>query len=130
MVAHMAAKMLDDHLDLLRDVGRVQHQKLRQRPRRLFLRQVGVVFHRLHQFEVGLISGVVVRHIKNETLLDGLAHAVEMKGFRLAAGADAAEQLQGLALGRGGVGEKAQIGLAAARGHHLVQAVFPIGLFV
>ncbi len=43
--------------------------------------------------------------------LDRLPHAVDVKRLRLAARARAAEQLQGLALGRRREGEEAQIRL-------------------
>ena len=51
-----------------------------------------------------------------------------MERLRSAAATRPPEQLQRLALGRSGEGEEAQVRLLAARSHHLVEAVFPVGL--
>ena len=122
--------MLHHHLGLLLDVVRVQAHELGQRPRRLLLRQVRIVFDGLHQPVIGGVGGVVLHHVENETLLDGLPHGVEVKRLRQSARALAPEQLQRLALGRGGEGEEAQVRLLPARLHHLVQPVFPIRFFL
>ena len=76
--------------------------------------QVGIVLDFLNQFKIGFVGRVVFDHVENIALLDRLAHAVEVEGFRLPAIADTAEQLQGLALGGGGKGKKADVGLGTA----------------
>jgi len=114
MVHHMAPEVLHDYFDLLLDIGGVQDQELGQDAGSLLFRQVGVVFDLFDQPEIGFIGGVVFNHIQDVTLLDGLTHAVQVKGLRFAAVADPAEQLQGLALGRGRKGKKADVGLWAA----------------
>ena len=127
-VPHAAPEVLDHHLGLLLDVVRVQAHELGQRPRRLLLRQRRIVLDRLHQPVVGGVGGVVRQHVEDEALLDRLPHAVEVEGLGHAARARPPEQLQRLALGRGGEGEEAQVRLPPARLHHLVQPVFPVGL--
>ena len=82
MVHHLLPEVLHHHLGLLLDVVRVQAHELGQRPRRLLLRQVRVVLHRLHQPEIGVVGGVVLQHVEDEALLDGLPHAVEVKCLR------------------------------------------------
>ena len=130
MPLHVLAEVLDHHLGLLLDVVRVQAHELGQRPRRLLLRQVRVILDRLHQPVIGRVGGVVLHHVEDETFLDGLPHGVEVKRLRQPVRALAPEQLQRLALRRGGEGEEAQVRLPPARLHDLIQPIFPIRLFL
>ena len=98
------------------------------RARGLLLRQLGIILGCLQQPVVGRVGRVVREHVEDEALLDGLPHAVDVERLGLAARARAAEQLQRLALGRGGEGEEAQVRLPPARLHDLVEPVFPVGL--
>ena len=82
MVQHLLPEVLDHHLGLLLDVVRMQAHELGQRPRRLLLRQVRIVFDRLHQPVVGGVGRVVLQHVEDEAFLDGLPHAVEVKRLR------------------------------------------------
>ena len=50
------------------------------------------------------------------------------KASGVPSGSGSPEQLQRLALGRGGEGEETQVGLPPARVHDLVQPVFPVRL--
>ncbi len=69
-----------------------------------------------------LVGRVVAQHVEDEALLDGLAHRVDVKRHvgRVAVGGRRTEQLERAALGRGGEGEVADVGLLAA-GRHLCQ---------
>ena len=112
-VHYMVAEVLDDHRGLLLDVVRVQAQEPGERHRRAALGEVGVVGGLLDQLEVGVVVGVVAQDVEDEPLLDGLAHAVDVERLGLAARADPAEHLDGLAFGRGGEREERQVGLRA-----------------
>ena len=66
--------MLHHHLGLLLDVVRVQIGELRQRPVASFLRQIRIFLDRFDEPEPPLVNGVVLHHVEDEALLDGLAH--------------------------------------------------------
>ena len=59
---------------------------------------------------------------------DAIRIQAETFGHRLAVRTGAPEQFQRLALRRGGEREETQVRLPAARLHHLIEAVFKIGL--
>ena len=107
----VGAEVLDDDLDLLADVVRVQLHPVHQRLQRLGLLDLGVVRvvvpALVGELEGQLVAGVVLQHVEDEALLDGLLHRVEVERLRQPVRALAAEQLQRLGLGRGGEGEVA-----------------------
>ena len=113
------AEVLDHDLGLLGDVVRMQAHEPRQGPGRLALVHLGIVLDGLDQPVVGLVGRVVLEHVEDEALLDGLAHGVEVEGLGLAVGPRPAEDLQRLVLGRGREGEEADVGLPAPLGHGL-----------
>ena len=99
--------MLHDNLHLLRDVVRVEAYPTHYPFHRLatvdFLLVIFLTV--VSEFEGKLIWGVVLQHIEDEALLNGLAHGIDVESFRLvirASGAagiwDSAEQLHGLRL--------------------------------
>ena len=117
------AEVLDDHLDLLRDVVRMQphpaHDPLQGRAALDFL--VVVVLAVVGQLEGQLVGRVVLEHVEDEFLLDGLPHRidVERRGQIVRAGrlgriGPRAEQLHRLGLGRRG---ERDVGDAADRRH-------------
>ena len=111
LVAREPLEMLDHHLGLLGDVVGVKADEPGQRPACLLLVHLRVVVDRLDQPVVGLVGRVVFKHVEDEMLLDGLPHAVEVKGDGLPSRTGSAEDFEGLVLGRGGEGEEADIGL-------------------
>ena len=123
----MGAEVLDHDFGLLGDVVRVQAHEAGQGLGGLLLVDLGVVLDGLDQPEVGLVGRVVLQHVEDEALLDGLAHAVEVEGLRLAVGVRAPEDLQRLVLRRGGEGEEAEVGLLAAFGHGLDDFFLVVG---
>ena len=97
----------------------------------LLLRSLGVklrvALDRLDQLVIAVDRRVVLQHVQDEALLDGLLHRVAVKGPVLdlaALGVWLAENLQRLVLGRGGEGEIAGIGQELARLHDAVDLVF------
>ena len=132
LVARDGVEVLDHHLGLLGDVVRVQSHEARQRLRRLLALDVRVVVARLQQLEVGRVGRVVLQHVEDERFLDRLPHGVAVRRLPIAA-----EDGEGLVLGRRGEGEEAQVRLPAALGHaaeqllHVLEAFFrrpPLGL--
>ena len=120
-------EMLDHDLGLLRDIVRVQAHESRQRPRGLALVHLGIVLDGLDQPVIRLVGRVILKHVEDETLVDGLTHAVEMKGLRLAILAGSAEDLQGFVFGRCREGKEADVGLMPAPGHGLEDFLLIIG---
>ncbi len=89
--------------------------------------ELRVALHRLGELVVALDRGVVLEHVQDESLLDGLLHAVVVEGA-VADGAVAlrvriAENLQSLVLGGGGEGIIARVGEQLARLHEAVDLV-------
>ncbi|OPY10152.1 MAG: hypothetical protein A4E68_00026 [Syntrophaceae bacterium PtaB.Bin095] len=122
-----AAEMLDHDLSLLGDVVGMETHEAGKRPCRLAFVHLGIVFDGFDQPVIGLVRGVVLENVEDETLVDGLTHAVEMKRLRLAVRAGSAEDFQRLILGCRGEGEEADIWLAAALGHGLEDFLFVVG---
>ncbi|MNI54660.1 hypothetical protein D3C73_1095630 [compost metagenome] len=114
--------MLDDQLDLLSHIHRVERQPLGQFAPGALLVHALVIDHLAANFERHLVAGVVLQHIEDEAFVDRLLHGVEVERCRRVVGADglrrvarATEQAQGRMLGRGGEGEVAGIAWARAR---------------
>ena len=82
LVADLGAEVLDHHLRLLRDVVRVQRHEARELRGRLLLVDLRVVLDRLDQPVVRLVGRVVLEHVEDEALLDGLPHRVEVERDR------------------------------------------------
>ena len=135
-MADIGAEVLDDDLDLLVDVVRVQPHPARQFHARLFRVHFVVFAIRVGDLPGGAVGGVVAQHIEDKTLLNGLAHRVKVKRLRLVAGAGrqcrvgwATEQLQGLGLGRGGKGVIANALVRLARLYGGIQQLFCADFF-
>jgi hypothetical protein len=83
--------------------------------------ELRVVLDLLDQLVVAVDGRVVLQHIEDEALLDGLLHGVAVEGRCLTlpspSGGGFAEHLQRLVLGRGGEGEVAGVGQHLARRH-------------
>lgn len=101
-MSDVSAEVLDDDVRLLRQVDVVQRDELGDGLLDLRRLVLGVVLDRLLQMKEGLVGRVVGEHVVDETLLDGLAHRVE------------AEELERLALWRGGECERADVWLVSA----------------
>ncbi len=118
LAAHVGAEVLDDHRDLLRDVRRVQPYPGHDLATRLVrvdldVDTAGVILVR--EAEGQAVWEVVLEHVEDEALLDGLLHRVQVEGALGAGLILAAEQLDGLALRRRGErdeGDRADAGLA------------------
>ena len=125
LVARDGVEVLDHHLGLLRDVVRVQPHEARQRLRRLLALDVRVVLAGLEQLEVGRVGRVVLQHVEDERFLDRLPHGVAVRRLPIAA-----EDGEGLVLGRRGEGEEAQVRLPAALGHAAEQLLHVLEAFL
>lgn len=47
---------------------------------RLLFVYLWIIFDRLYQPEISLIRGVILEHVQDKSLFDGLPHTVEMEG--------------------------------------------------
>ena len=79
LLRHMAAEVLDDHLDLLGDgrgvqLGESRHLALRRTPLELWF-----VLNGLLKCIVRLVGHVVLQHVEDEALLNRLTHGVEVE---------------------------------------------------
>ena len=103
---NLGVEVVEHHLGLGLDSVRFALNHLAQQ----FLCAGLVVFRVLvgvlHHLVETVVGGVVCDHIEDETLLYGLAHRVEVERAERAVGLLYAEAFEGLALGRGGKGEK------------------------
>ncbi|MNJ39964.1 hypothetical protein D3C77_348460 [compost metagenome] len=81
-VRHVLAEMLNDQLNLLPHVHRVERQPLGQRTPGALLVHALVIDHLAADFECHLIAGVVFQHIEDEPFIDCLLHGVEMERRR------------------------------------------------
>ena len=90
---------------------------------------LGVVVAAVVRQPVGdLVAGVVLQHVQDEALLDGLLHGVQVERLRQPVRALAAEQLQGLGLRGGGESEVADVLRIGAFGHFGGQIGFDVEL--
>ena len=87
---------------------------------------LGPVLAVVGQFEGQLVRRVVLQHIEDEALLNGLPHRIEVERLRQVVGAGglgrvgpAAEQLQCLGLWGGGEGDVGDTGVRPGTGGHL-----------
>ena len=95
---------------------RVQLSEPGQRPgAAFFARTSGSSSTRLHQPEEALVGDVVLQHIEDEALLDGLPHRVEVERRGCPVGPGSSKTASGLELRRGGEGEEAEVGLPRPR---------------
>ncbi len=118
LALHLGAEMLEHDRNLLSDRVRVQLDERLEKVLGLVLVVAGVVLDRLQEAPVGLVGGVALQHVEDETLLDSLPHAVKVERLELAVLTLPAEQLQGLGLRRSGEGEEGEV-LEAPPGLHL-----------
>ena len=130
---HVFAEVLHHDLHLLRDVVRMQphpaHDPLHRRAALDLL--LVVVLALVRQLEGQLVGRVVLQHVEDELLLDGLPHGIDVKRRgqvvrrRLARRIGArAEQLHRLVLRRGGEGHEGDAAIVGARRHLRRQDVF------
>ena len=122
--------MFDHHLGLLGDVVGVQPHEAGQSLSRLLALDVGVVLARLHQLVIGGVGRVILQHIHDEALFNGLPHGVAVKGLAGLAHLIAPEHRQGLVLRGGRKGEETEIRLTPALGHTAVKLVQVFDTFV
>ncbi len=98
LVLGEVAEVLDHDLGLLGDVVRVKAHEAGQGPGSLSLFHFGIVLNGFDQPVVSLVGDVISEHVKDETLLDGLAHTVKMEGLWFAVRALRSKDLQRLIL--------------------------------
>src|SRR5690606_38986273 len=91
-------EVLDDDLELLPDHQRVRADEAAERLARLGLVELRVLVDLLDEPQEVRVRRVPLEYVEDEALLDGLAHRVEMEGVGLTVLADAAEEVQRLAL--------------------------------
>lgn len=128
----MFAEVLDHHLDLLRDVVRVEPHPahdLLHGGAALDLLVVGF-FPLVGELEGERVGRVVLQHVENELLLDGLTHRIHVEGRGDVVGRwlarrvrPGAEQLHRLGLRRGGEGDEGDAGVISACSHLRSQQV-------
>ena len=113
--------MLDHDLHLLADIIGVQAHPLHNALQGLRPLNLSLVplFAAIGQFEGQLVGRVVLQHIEDKALFNGLTHGIDVEGrrqivrsHRLVRLGRTTEQLKGLGLGRGGEG-------------HIGDALFP-----
>ena len=104
-MGHVGAEVLNDDLDLLSDIGRMQahpsHKALRRGGLIHFISGRGFPIGFLCELECRLVGGVVTQDVKDEALLDGLLHRIHMERLRRAVSTGPTEHFEGLALGGG-----------------------------
>ena len=129
---HLLVEVIDHDFRLLADGVLVRFDVPAQLLLRLLGVELGIVLHRLGQPVVALHRRVVLEHVENETLLDGLLHRVAVERPMLdhiALRPGLAEDFQRLVLWRGGEREVAGVGQHLARFHDAVDGVLG-GLFL
>src|SRR5215208_6662088 len=98
----MAAEVLDNDLDLLGQRGWMQAGEACYAPLRTLSNKFWIVFDGFLQGVVGPVGHVVLQHVEDEALLDGLPHGVQMEWVGQAVCTKLSETLQGhVARGRG-----------------------------
>ena len=104
-MGHVGAEVLNDDLDLLSDIGRMQahpsHKALRCGGLIHLISWRGFPIGFLCELECRLVGGVVAQDVEDEALLDGLLHRIHMERLWCPIGARAAEHFEGLAFGGG-----------------------------
>ena len=121
----MVPKMIHHDVGFFLNGSRVFTNILPQDCLRLaFLNQRVILCH-LVEVPISLVGGVILENIKNEALLNGLLHGVEVERFESClAGSGFPKQLKGLVFGRGGESEHADVFLPLSSVHLLVNHVF------
>ena len=109
--------MFHDDLYLLGNIGVVQLNIFRDLSLRGGRLQLWVVLNGFVELKIGLVGHIVLQHIQNKALLNGLLHRIQIKGGLLPLLIQAAEQLQGGGLGGRGKGDHGDIGLFPAAGN-------------
>ena len=128
----MLAKVLDDHLHLLRDVVIVQHHPLAQPDfGPVAVHFTVFIFQFLQELIRHFIAGVVFQHIENKAFLNGLTHGVYVECRRFIGGRcrfawvrETTKKLQRFGLRRGGERIIVQVAAVPTRGKGGVKAVF------
>ena len=125
--------MLNDDIDALIDVIVKQIHILRNLPfggNRLYLR---VVLNGLVQLKIGLVLDIILQHIKDIPLFDGLLHAVQVErlihGMSVCINTFTAKQAQRHRLGRGSKGKDRHIGGLAVALDFIFDSILRIGFF-
>ncbi len=127
---HVLSEVLDDDLDLLADVVRVQPHPAHQRLECPGLVHLLVVVLRtiVCELESHPIGRVVLEHVEDEALLDRLLHRVGVKRPGLTVGARAPEAHQRLALRSRGERKERDVAVLRAglhkAEHHVLGGVF------
>ena len=120
-VGHIGAVVLNDDLDLLGDIGRMQahpsHEALRRGGLVNFISGRGFPIGFLCELECRLVGGVVAQHVEDEPFLDGLLHRVHVEGLWCSVSTGLTEHFEGLALGGGCKGIEGYVCGCGARSH-------------
>ena len=120
-VGYIGAVMLNNDLDLLGDIGRMQahpsHKALRRGGLIHLITWRGIPIGILCELECRLVGGVVAQHIEDEPFLDGLLHRIHMERLRCPVGTGATEHFEGLTLGGGCKGIEGHVCGCGARSH-------------
>ena len=109
LVLVLRGEVLHDDADFLVNGVRVELDERPEQVGGFRLVVARVVLDLLEQPPVGLVGCVVLENVEDETLLDGLPHAVQMEGLELSVGPLGAEELERLLLRRGREGEGREI---------------------
>ena len=110
-VADVLSEVLNNDLCLLSDVVGVQAHEAGESLGGLLLFDLGIALRGFEEPIVGAVEGVILQYIKDETLLDGLAHAVFVERLGLAVGVRLTENLNRLVFRGGGKGEETEVWL-------------------
>ena len=127
---HCCAEMFNDNLYTLCNVRLVQFHKPRNLPLCISSLASRIFFNLLVQLIKGIISGIVLKHIKDKALLNGLFHRIDMKRLTLPFGVQSTEQLNRCGLGGGGESEHGNIRLFAVSADFIRNHIFHIDAFL
>ena len=127
---HCCAEMFNDNLYTLCNVRLVQFHKPRNLPLCISSLASRIFFNLLVQLIKGIISGIVLKHIKDKALLNGLFHRIDMKRLTLPFGVQSTKQLNRCGLGGGGESEHGNIRLFAISADFTRNHIFHIDAFL
>ena len=121
---------LHDDLRLLADVVGVQLLKLAYRLRCAAGREVRILLDSLGYLKTRLIGHVVLQHVQDKALFNGLPHAVNMERVEAAVAVLRPEHLQRRALGCGGEGEEREVLVPPVGYHRFDKGIIRVQLFL
>ncbi len=127
LVHRKVPEVLYHDLRLLGDIVLMEAHEPGKGPGGLALLHLRVVLDGLYQPVVRLVRGVVLEHVEDEVLLDGLPHAVKVKGLGLAVRTGNTEDLHRPVLRGRGEGEEADVRLLPPLGHGLEDLLLVVG---